>query len=270
MIARGCLPTAVLVVAAAARPALAELPRPAALAEVRVDERIGQRVPFDLLFTDATGRRALLGSVFDGRTPVVLVLAYVRCQMLCSLVLHGTTDLVRELPLALGRDYRIVTVSIDPQEQSASAAARRRELVRRSGRDEDEPAWTYLVGAERPIRALADSLGFHYAWDQRTEQFAHPAVLFVLTPDGRIARYFHGVQFAPLEVAASLRAAAAGQLGATSIAEAVLGCFRFDPAARAHREQIDRYLRIGASVVLLVLGSSVLLLFLWERRRRSS
>jgi protein SCO1/2 len=227
-------------------------------------------VPLELWFSDAAGRRIQLGELFGRRKPVLLVMAYVRCRLLCSLVLHGTTELVRSLPLALGRDYEVVIVSIDPAEDAASAAARRRELLQRIGRTEDAPGWTYLVGAERPIRALADALGFRYTWDQRTEQFAHPAVLFVLAPDGTISRSFQAVRFDPLEVAASLRAAAAGTLGGSSIAETVLGCFRFDPAARAHRENIDLYLRIGASAILLTLGSSVLFLFVWERRRRRS
>jgi len=247
--------------------ASAELPPPPAVQAVRVEERIGAQVPLDLLFSDATGKRTQLGEMFDGRRPVLLVMAYVRCEMLCSLVLHGTMDAVKALPLELGRDYRLVTVSIDHHEETASAAAKQRELLHRIGR-EDADGWTYLVGAERPIHLLADSIGFHFAWDGRTEQYAHPAVIFVLTPDGRVARYFHGVEYPPVELAAALRGAASGQLGGSSVAESVLSCFRFDPALRAHRERIESILQVGAAVVMVILASSVLLLFLWERRRR--
>ncbi|HEX7843514.1 MAG TPA: hypothetical protein VF469_38840, partial [Kofleriaceae bacterium] len=128
--------------------------------------------------------------------------------------------------------------------------------------------WTYLVGAEHPIRALADALGFHYRWDPRTEQFAHPAVITVLTPDGTIARYFQGIDVAPAELAGALKSAAAGQVDHASLAETVLSCFRFDPAERAHRAQIDRYLRIGGAVIATLLGGSVFGLYRWERRRR--
>ena len=220
--------------------AAADLPRPSALAGVRVDDRIGNQVPLDLRFSDTTGRRVQLGELFGHGKPILLVMAYVRCRMLCSLVLHGVTDAVQALPLALGRDYEVVTISIDPDEEAASAAAKRAELLRRIGYD-DEATWTYLVGAERPIHALADSLGFRYSWDERTEQYAHPAVLYVLTPNGTLSRYFQGVQFDPVELAAALRAASAGVLGGASVAESVLGCFRFDPAARTHREKIDTY-----------------------------
>lgn len=258
------------VVVAAAPIAAADPGRPPALAGVRVDEHVGDRLPLDLWFSDAAGRRIQLHELFDGERPVLLVLGYVRCQMLCSLVLHGVTDAVRAMPLTLGRGYRVVTVSIDPHEDAATAAARRTELLSRVGRPDATDGWTYLVGADRPIRALADALGFHYVWDGKTEQYAHPAVVFVITPDGTIARYVHGVDYAATELAASLRAAAAGFVFAPSVAESVLSCFRFDPAVRAHRDAIESYLRIGGLAVSLALGSSVLLLFLWERRRRRS
>jgi len=264
---RLALPIACAIAALAGSAVADGLPPPPALQQARVDERIGERIPLDLWFSDAIGRRLQLRDVFDpaNRRPVLLVLSYVRCRMLCSLVLRGATDAVAAMPLVLGRDYRFVVVSIDPREDAASAAVRSRELQARLGGSGDVQ---YLVGAERPIRALADSLGFHYAWDDRTEQFAHPAVVFVLAPDGMIVQYLHGVQFEPMVLARALRSAARGERGvAAAIGDSVLGCFRFDPAARAHRVMIESYLRIGAAVLTLTLGSAVLWLFLWERRR---
>jgi protein SCO1/2 len=161
-----------------------------------------------------------------------------------------------------------VLVSIDANETTADADARRREIVSRLDRGAE--SFVYLVGAEHAIRALADSLGFRFKVDARTEQIAHPAVIFVLTPDGRISRYLHGVQFAPVELAAALRSAAAGDVLSGHVAATVLDCFRFDPALRAHRELIEGYLRIGGTIVMLALGSTVALLFVWERRRRRS
>lgn len=244
-------------------------PRPAAFAEVGLDEQLGAQVPLALEFSDIVGRRVELRSLFADRTPVVLVLTYVRCKTLCSLVLRGSVDVVRELPLELGRDYRVVMISIDPTEDAASAAARHREIVTQLGRPSAE-GWTYLVGAERTIRTLADSVGFRYAVDRRSDQIAHPAALIILTPSGRVSRYLQGVQFSAEELATALRDASAERISATSIAQLVLDCFRFDPAQRAHREQIERYLRVGGAGVMLTLGSSVVLLFLWERRRRRS
>jgi protein SCO1/2 len=248
--------------------ASAEPDRPPPLRGVGVEEHVGLRIPLDLTFNDAAGKRVQLGELFDDGKPVLMVLAYMRCKMLCSLVLHATTEAVKKLPLELGRDYRVITVGIDPTEDAASAAAKRDELLARAGHPGEAAHWTYLVGADRPIHALADSLGFRYAWDPRTEQYAHPAVVFVLSPDGTISRYLQGVQLDPDEVARALRAAAAGQRSTSSIAETVLSCFHYDPAARAHRKAIDRYLQVGGTVIMLLLGGTVVGLFLWERRRR--
>jgi len=237
------------------------------LQKVSVDEHVGERIPLDLAFTSTSARRVELGTLFDGRRPVLMVLTYVRCKMLCSLVLRGAIDAVRAMPLELGRDYRVVMVSIDPGEDVASAAARRADTVAQLGRGPDAD-WTYLVGAERPIHALADALGFRYTFDRRTEQFAHPAVIFVLTPDGRIARYLHGVRFEPWVLAAALQSAARGEATAGATHEAVLSCFLFDPALRAHRTLIERYLQIGGAIVMGALITLIALLVLWERRRR--
>lgn len=265
MIARAAPVVLALALCSVAR---AETRRPPALQGVRVDERLGARIPLELVFKDSVGRHVALATLFADGRPVLLVLTYVRCMTLCSLVLHGTIDAIRALPLELGRDYRVVLVSIDPGEGLTTAAARRREIAARLGKSEF--AFTYLVGGQRTIRALADSLGFGFKVDERTEQIAHPAVIFVLTPDGRIARYLHGVQFAPDELAAALRAAASGNLIAASIAASVLDCFRFDPALRAHRDQIETYLRVGAGGVMIVIVSLVALLFARERRHRRS
>ena len=247
--------------------AWAEPPPPAAVQEVGLDDRTGQRIPLDLVFSEAGGGRVVLGDLF-GERPVLLILAYVRCSMLCSLVLGGATRAVAQMDLAPGEDYRLVTVSIDPHEEAATAGARRRELVAAIGRRGEPERWSYLVGAERPIRRLTGALGFRYAWDERTEQFAHPAVLFVLTPDGRVSRTMQGIEFDPATLAAALTAAGRGEVAAASpIAEALLSCFRFDPTRRIHRERIRTYLRVGAATVFGLLGSLVVFLFVWERRR---
>lgn len=250
--------------------ATAEPSRPPPLRGVGVEDHVGMKIPLELTFNDAAGRRIQLAQLFGDGKPVVMVLAYIRCRMLCSLVLHAMTDAVARMPLELGRDYRVVTVGIDPDEDAASAAVKRDELLARAGHPGEHERWTYLVGADHAIHALADSLGFRYAWDPRTEQYAHPAVVFVLAPDGTIARYLQGVQLDPTALAEALRAAAAGRRSTASIAETVLSCFHYDPASRAHRELIERYLQIGGIAITLLLGSTVLGLLVWERRRRRS
>jgi protein SCO1/2 len=264
---RPALAVALALVAAPAA-VVAEPAPPPAVQGVGVDDHAGARIPLDLPFTEVGARRVRLGDYFGDGKPVLMVLAYVRCRMLCSLVLQATVDAVRAMPLEVGRDYRLITVSIDPDEEAADAARRRAELLARIGRPDQPERWTYLVGAERPIRALADRLGFRYRRDPRTEQFAHPAVIFVLAPDGTIARYFQGISPSPADIAAALRRAASGPVVAEPIAERVLSCFRFDPAARAHRALIDRWLRIGGASVVLAVAVAVAGLLRWERRRR--
>jgi protein SCO1 len=261
-------PALAAALALAAAPAAAEPARPPALQGIGVEDHAGMRIPLDLPFTEVGVRRVRLGDYFRDGKPALMVLAYVRCRMLCSLVLQATVDAVRAMPLEVGRDYHLITVSIDPGEEAADAARRRAELLARIGHPDQPDRWTYLVGAEHPIRALADRLGFRYRWDPGTEQFAHPAVIFVLGPDGTIARIFQGISTSPGDLAAALRRAASGGVADESIAGSVLSCFRFDPAARAHRALIDRYLQIGGGVIVLAVAGSVAGLLLWERRRR--
>jgi protein SCO1/2 len=260
---------ALAALAALAPPAAAEPPPPPVLQGVGVDDHVGARIPLDLLFTEVGARRVRLGDYFGDGKPALLVLAYARCKMLCSVVLAATVDAVRAMPLEVGRDYRLITVSIDPDEEAADAARRRADLVARIGHPDEPERWTYLVGGERPIHALADRLGFRYRRDPHSEQFAHPAVMFVIAPDGTIARYFQAIAPPPAALAAALRRAASGApVVAESIAERILSCFRFDPAERAHRALIDRYLQIGGGLVVLAVASVVAGLLVWERRRR--
>jgi protein SCO1/2 len=248
--------------------AAAEPPPPPALQGVGIEDHAGARLPLDLPFTEVGARRVRLGDYFGDGKPALMVLAYVRCKMLCSLVLQATVDAVRAMPLAVGRDYRLITVSIDPDEEAADAAQRRAELLARIGHAGQPERWTYLVGAERPIHALADGLGFRYRWDPHTEQFAHPAAIFVIAPDGTIARTFSGISPSPGDLAAALRGAAAGPVAAEPLAERVLSCFRFDPAARAHRALIDRTLRIGGAVIVFAVATLVTGLVVLDLRRR--
>jgi protein SCO1/2 len=237
----------------------------AALSGVRVDEHVGDRVPPDLVFSSSDGHHVTLGSQFDGARPVLLMMTYVRCKMLCSLVLRGTLEAVRAMSIQPGRDYRVVLVSIDPTEDAAAAAARIRDIGDRLG---DATGWTYLTGTDSQIHALADALGFRYTFDARTDQYAHPAVVFVMTPDGRIARYLHGVQFEPRLVQRALQDAARGAVSTDAPAESILSCFLFDPAARAHRELVERYLRVGGLAVMLGLASLIGSLVVIDVRRR--
>ena len=236
---------------------------------VSVDERLGGQVPLDLPFRDTTGATVTLGDHVGGDLPVLLVLAYARCEMLCNVVLRGVVEAVRALPARPGRDYRLLLVGLDPRETVDEAIRKQAVLLGDAGlAPTDRSAWPYLL--EQPgdgaAARLADALGFRYEWDPATRQYAHPAVVFVLTPDGRISRYLYGVRFALDELRLALADAAAGVLG-TPTAETVLRCFRFDPAHDARRARIQRVIQAGALTVFLGLAAILVGLFAADRRR---
>lgn len=233
---------------------------------IGLDEHVGAHVPTDLVLTDSTGRRRELGSLFDGHRPVVLVMAYARCTMLCSVVLHGIADAVRTSPAVVDRDYLPVIVSLDPHETPDEAARRQNTLLDDIGKPTDRDAWPYLVGDAASVTRLADALGFRYAWDPATQQYAHPAVVFVLTPDARIAEYVRGVTFDGL--APAVDRAAHGEL-TTSAARDLLACFHYDPSLRRYGAKIALLYRLGAGVVLATVGVLILGFVRLERRNRA-
>ena len=245
----------------------ASLRVPAAVAAVDIEEKLGARLPLSLSFTDSAGRPTRLGELFDGRKPVVLVLAYYRCPMLCDLVLSGISTSLRKLGWALGTDYRGVTVSIDPHD--TPVAAHHKQVAVLQAMNESGPSaeasWPFLVGDPASIDALADAVGFRYAHDPTSDQFAHPAVVMVLTPDGRVSRYLYGVNFRLLDVRLGMTEAARGSVGGI-VDRVLLTCFRYDPSARRYGFYVSSVLRGGASVVILSVGG--LLAFLWRRDAR--
>jgi protein SCO1/2 len=232
---------------------------------IGLDEHVGATLPKDLAFIDSTGTHVRLGQLFDGKRPVLLVMAYARCQMLCSVVLHGVSDALRTATSSPGRDYLPVVVSLDPDETPAEGGRRQNKLLA-DVHLADRARFPYLTGSDANIHALASALGFRYAWDPKTEQFAHPVVIFVLTPQGTIAEYLRGVTFPGLD-AALARAAS----GATtkSLAEQVIACFHFDPALRRYGSSISLFLKLGSALVLVSLTALVTALVFWERRRRT-
>jgi protein SCO1/2 len=230
---------------------MAQPAAPPAVRAMGVDERPGERIPLDLVFTDSRGQKASLDQFFDRERPVLLILAYNRCAMLCSLVLRGTADVVSELDMTPGQDYQIITVSIDPRETAQQAFRKQELMLERVGLAGQTRAWPFLVGDQPAIAALARSLGFRYAWDERTEQYAHPAVIFVITPEGVISRYMHGVVFSSDEIGRALRDASQGQVAAAGDGGGLLSCFRFASALGKYGPAIQLMFQVGALVILL-------------------
>jgi protein SCO1/2 len=240
---------------------------PQVLEDVRIEERLGNAVPLDVELVGADGRPWTLGAAFGGTRPVVLALVYYDCPMLCGLILSGMAKAMRESGLELGRDYQAVTISIDPEEKPAQGAERRRGYLQSMGRPDAGPDWPFLVGTAGATRAVADAVGFHYAKDPATGEWAHLAAIFVLTPDGRVSRYLYGVEWAPKDFRLSLVEAAGGRVG-TSFDRFLLTCYRYDPATRRYEPYAWGMVRAGGVATALALAGLIGGLVLRERRSR--
>ncbi|XXX82556.1 SCO family protein [Sorangium sp. So ce134] len=232
---------------------------------VDIEEHLGRPVRRDLAFTDMDGRRVRLGDYFADGKPLLLVLAYYRCPALCGLVLRGAVEGLKLLPYRLGEQFHALTVSFDPRERPAAASQKRAVTLSGLGADARAPEWPFLVGDEAATRALAEDLGFRYAYDQATDQYAHPAAVFVLTPDGRISRYLYGTEFSARDLRLALLEASRGEVG-TIVDRVIMTCYRFDPASRRYGPFLLGFLRLGAMAILSTVGG--LLAVLWWRERR--
>jgi protein SCO1/2 len=235
---------------------------PAILKDVKIDEKLGEALPLDARFTAEDGSAVRLGDVVAKGRPTVLALVYFNCPMLCGLVLTGISRAMRETGLTLGKDFNALTISFDPADTPAVAAERQHGYLQAFGQPGAKRAWHFLTGAQPDITAVADAVGFRYAYDARTKQFAHPAAIFVITGDGHVSRYFYGVEFPPHDLRLALVEAGQGRVG-TSFDRLLLTCYRYDPASRAYTPYALGFLRIAMAGVLVGLG--VVLGIFWRR-----
>lgn len=240
-------------------------PIPPALESIEITEKIGETIPGDLPFTDSTGRELRLKNFFHRGKPVILILAYYRCPMLCNLVISGTVNALKGSGLRLGRDFLALTVSIDPTETPRLAAEQKAGHLQSMGEPIADPSWAFMTGADEQIHALAKSVGFGYAYDEETKQYAHAAVLFILTPEGKLSRYLYGIEYSPRDLKLALVEAADGKVG-TSLDRLLLSCFKYDPALRRYGIYVAGILKGGSLVVFAML--STLLAVLWRRELR--
>ena len=228
---------------------------PPALQDVEIVEKLGERVPMDLAFTAQDGRAVRLRDLL-GQRPAVLSLVYFDCPMLCGLVLTGAARGMRETGLELGRDFDALTVSFDPKDTTKVAAERQRGYLQAFGKPEAKAAWTFLTGADPEIKALTEAVGFKYAYDPQTKQFAHAAGLVVLTPDGRVSRYLYGIEFPARDLRLALVEAGEGRVG-TSFDRLLLTCFRYDPASRRYQPYVIGFIKLGSLAVLGALATTL-------------
>jgi len=239
--------------------------KPAQLKGVDYAQKLGDQVPADLAFVDDTGRQVTLGEYFGGTRPVVLALAYYECPMLCTQVLSGLTAGLKGMRFDAGREFEVVVVSIDPGEGTELAAQKKAQYVAHYDRPETTGAWHFLTGRKADIDRLAQAVGFSYTYDEKTDQYAHAAGITILTPDGRIARYLFGIDFAPRDLRLGIVEATDRRI-ASPIDSVLLYCFHYDPAAGKYGLMAMKLVRTaGALFVLAMFGGW---LFLRRRERR--
>ena len=249
---------------AAVPPALSAQPaavKPPILQQIGFDQRLGETVPLDIPLRDEAGRTVRLGDFF-GRRPVVLTLVYYDCPMLCTLTLNSLSSALSTLSFDIGREFDVVTVSFDPREKPPLAAGKKKGYLSRYGRPGAEAGWHFLTGDREALARLTAAVGFRYQWDEEIRQFAHPAGLVVLTPEGRITRYLYGIEYAPKDLRFSLVEASERKIG-TPLDQAMLFCYQYNPATGRYGLLTMRLIRGGAVLTVLALGG-----FIFTMRRK--
>ena len=235
--------------------------RPPGLKNVGIQQNLNQEIPVDLAFTDDLGRSVHLGDYF-GKRPLILNLVYYNCPMLCGEVLSGLEHSLSMMQFDVGKEFDVITVSFDPSETPEMAAKKKSEFLRRYNRAAAEQGWHFLVGKQDAIDALTKAAGFQYQYDAKTKQFAHATAILVLTPEGRIAQYYYGVEYPPKDLRLGLVEAGKGKIG-DIVDQLLLYCYHYDPEQGKYSATILRVLRLAGVATMLCIGT---LIFVMVRR----
>jgi protein SCO1/2 len=247
-------------------PALAQAPQPDKIIEgVRFEQKLNQQLPLEVTFKDETGQTVHLGDYF-GDKPVILVLAYYECPMLCTLVLNGLLASLEELTFDVGNQFDIVTVSFDPGETPELAAAKKEAYIRMYGRPGAAEGWHFLTGDEASIKKLTEAVGFYYNYDSTRDEYAHPTGIMVVTPQGKLARYLYGIDFPPTDLRLGLVEAAENRIG-SPVDQILLMCYHYDPVVGKYTVTIMTFVRLAGLVTVGAIGA-VIATFLWRDHNR--
>src|SRR5581483_9194311 len=232
---------------------------------VAIQQKLDTQIPLDTMFRDETGRVVRLSEYFRSGRPVLLNFMYYRCPMLCPTVLEGTTNTLTELKFDIGREFDVITVSIDPRDTPEMAAQKKDHYLKRYGRLNSAAGWHFLTGNESSIKRLANAVGFEYAYDLQSDQFAHGAALLVLTPQGKVSRYFYGFEYSPRDLRLGLVEAAANKIG-TATDQFMLLCFHYDPATGKYAKTAMNIVRAGGVATIISLASFIFIMLRNERK----
>lgn len=230
---------------------------------VGIDQNLNAQIPLELQFTDEAGQAVRLGQYFHEK-PVVLALVYYECPGLCDLVLNGLTHSMEQISLDLGRDFEVITVSFNPKETPQLAAVKKANYIQKYQRKGAEEGWHFLTGKEENINKLAEAVGFHYKYDPKTNQFAHASGIMVLTPEGKLSRYFYGIEYKPRDFRLGLVEASQNKIG-SPVDQLLLFCYHYDPTTGKYGLIIQNVTRVLGSATVLALGAFIFVMLRRER-----
>ena len=229
------------------------------MSNIGIDQKLNAQVPLNLTFADESGKPVTLQNYFQGE-PVVLSLVYYHCAMLCPEVLNGITNSLKQVKFGIGKDYQVVTVSFDPRDTPGDSATRKAELMHELGVPGAANGWHFLTGTDSNIHALANAVGFKYRWDPESKQYLHATGIMVLTPQGRLSKYFYGIEFKPSDLRFGLIQASNNRIG--NLVDAVLlFCCKYNPRSGKYDWLASRLLSIGGGITVLALGSFLIFMF---------
>ncbi|MCA9594859.1 MAG: SCO family protein [Myxococcales bacterium] len=234
---------------------------------VGVDEKLGDKLPLDLAFTDESGKPVKLRDYFQDDVPVLITLNYSDCPMLCSLELDGLVKGLSKLEWSAGKQFRMITVSLNPKETPAVASKTKKRYTTEYGRPSAQEGWHFLTGSDENIHALARAIGFRYKFDAKKNQYYHAAAITIATPDGRIGRYLYGIKFVPETLRLGLVESSEGKIG-TTIDHLILFCCAYDPKEGSYALVANRVMTLGGILTLIVLGGALGFFWLREMRKR--
>lgn len=241
---------------------------PHELEGVEIQENLNVQLPLDTVFTDHNGNTIAFGDLFTGERPVLLQIGYLKCPQLCNLVLNEMTDTIRDIEWTTGKEFDVVSISINPDETSELAAAKRTSYVLMYDRRKSGNGWHFLTGSQESSKAIADTVGFKYRL-QPDGEYAHAAGLFVITPDGRLSRYLYGASHAPGTMRLALLEASDGRIGST-LDRFILWCHVYDPDSRSYVLLAVRLMQVGGFLTLLIILIGLGWMWLSERRKNDS
>jgi len=240
--------------------------RPTPLKNVTIEQRLNAQIPLDTTFRDENGRTVQLSSYF-GKRPVVLALVYYQCPMLCTQILNGVMRAARVMTLQPGKDYDVLAISFDAREGPSDATAKKAVYMKELNQPQAPGAWHFLTGNVDNIKRVTDAVGFRYVWDAHTAQFAHASAVYVLTPQGKISKYFYGVDYSARDLRFGLIEASNNKIG-TPVDQILLFCYHFDPHSAKYTPVALGILRLAGAATVFMLGGFVLIMFRRESRQK--